>query len=188
MQQFFKEKTPYIIIITSILLGGCSFFGLDKELKDLTINDLLITTASEIYIPSLADEWTEGNPVLYSDTRDSVIQKNFIDINQIRNGSFSRIQISAIYPADSTLYILDSVDVYLEDLHDKKVKIGYLYDITTTSTPKTLDMDLESAPSGLIGEIFRSDTVIITSRFHLRNNVRTDTMTFNVEATYQLTN
>ncbi|ANQ48998.2 hypothetical protein KMW28_08050 [Flammeovirga yaeyamensis] len=134
-----------------------------------------------------AGEWLEATTTAYVNTRDSVAQKNFIDLNQITKGSINRIQISTIHPSDSTLFIVDSVNIFFTD-NNRSIQVGFLYDVPTNSTPKLLDANIEQYDEGDLGNLFRSDTVFIKTSFHLRTLVRSDSMKFQVDALYGLRN
>ncbi|OHX65959.1 hypothetical protein [Flammeovirga pacifica] len=190
MNQFFIEKSKYFKILFFLpltLLVSCDFFGLDSEMKHLTLKNLELQSQMEIYELDPAGEWVEGNTVNYYNTRDSVVQKNFIDINQISKGSINRIQIQSVYPTDSTLYTIDSVKIFFSNL-SRDIEVGYLYEIPANSTPKLEDARINNVNNDDLGALFRSDTVIIKTDFHLRALVRTDTLRFQVNAIYGLTN
>ncbi|AZQ62548.1 hypothetical protein EI427_09965 [Flammeovirga pectinis] len=176
----------YIFLFLTIGFQGCEFFGLDKELDDLTIQDLELESTSKFLYLTPQGEWHDPVGIEYLNTRDSVFDKLFLDYNKTKNADFQRLTLSVDFPSDSSLLSLDSIEVFIENAKDEKYKLGYLYDIPNTTTEKSLDLIIENNAS-VVGNILKDSVVYFKPRFHFRITVRSDSMKFKVQGDYSIT-
>ncbi|WP_172826941.1 hypothetical protein, partial [Flammeovirga sp. SJP92] len=148
-----------------------------QELDHLTIQGLQLTSLNSYYFLTPPNERVERLPYAYSNTRDSVFQKLQIELTKTRKVSFNRITLSVTAPSDSSLVIIDSIDVYLGNTLDQKTRVGYLHDLPANITDKSLDLIL-SVNSDSAGLIMQADTAYFITDVYLRSAVRSDSMTF----------
>ncbi|WP_158631115.1 hypothetical protein [Flammeovirga kamogawensis] len=179
-------KLIYIFLFLSIGFQSCEFFGLDKELDNLTIQDLELESISKFPYLTPQGEWHDPESIVYSNTRDSVFNKLFLDYKETKNANFQRLTLSIDFPSDSSLLSLDSVEVFIENAKAEKYKIGYLYDIPDNTTDKSLDLTIQNNES-VVGNILKDSVVYFKPRFHFRITVRSDSMKFKVLGGYSIT-
>ncbi|WP_044210909.1 hypothetical protein [Flammeovirga sp. OC4] len=186
MQHFFKQlNTFFISLFVGFTFISCSYIGVENELDDLTIQNLQIASLNSYYILTPPDERIESVPYAYSNTRDSVFQKLQIELTKIKTVSFKRITLSVIAPSDSSLVIIDSVDVYLSNTLDERTRVGYIHDIPANITEKSLDLIL-NVNEDSAGLIMKADTAFFITDVYLRSAVRSDSMTFQTLGEYSI--
>ncbi|NME70968.1 hypothetical protein [Flammeovirga aprica] len=156
---------------------SCNFFGLDQELDHFTIQNLQLTSNNSYYYLTPPNTVIERLPYTYSNTRDSVFQKLQIENTRAKKVSFNRINFSVSIPSDSTLNIIETVDVFLSNTKDQKTRVGYLSDLPANISDKSLDLFL-TVNSDSAGLIMQADTVYFITEISLKSTVRSDSLTF----------
>lgn len=187
MNHFFKKYTFFTYLILGFTFISCDFFGLEQELDHLTIQNLQLTSKNSYGFLTPPNIRVEKLPHEYSNTRDSVFRKLQLEYTETKSVTFNRITISTTFPSDSTLVIIDSVDVYLGNTLDQKTRVGYIHDIPANITDKTLDLFLEYN-SDSTGLIMQADTAFFITDIYFRSAVRSDSMTFETAGEFIIRN
>lgn len=186
MQQFLKDSYNFFLILTlGVSLSSCDFFGLDKELDHFTIENLVLTSNVKYIYLTPPNVRIEKSAHLYSNTRDSVFRKLQTEYSEIKTVSFYRMQLGVTFPTDSSLVIIDSIDVYLANTLNQKTRVGYLHDLPANLTDKTLDLII-AADENETGNIMKADTAFFKTDIYLRSTIRSDSMVFQISGEYNI--